>query len=351
MHLVSMSRLVQRQYKAPHRFVCSVGTVLGIAALAVAGTQNAQATALAPTLTSLSVTSVTTPSPSFTFTVSGTNFVLPARRQHGTEVATEEYGQVEATVNSATQITIKVPALEAVTALETLHFYVTTPGAGRSLAASDIAFTILPPVQGTPPTITSLSVSSVTTPSSATTFTVTGTNFIASTTALPFHTDVVSVEWGELRTTVNSSTQLTVNLPAQRKVTTAVVLHLYVENPDGTQSTTASELTFTINPPTPGVPPTLSALSVVSVTPPVRNFSFTVTGTGFVSGKGERNATQVYSEEYGALDTVVNSATGLTVYLDDLRKTVSTPIVLHLYIQNPDGTRSAAASDIVFTIQ
>ncbi len=307
------------------------------------------ASAAAPTITAISVSSVTTPSAAFTFTVTGTNFVQATRRVRGTYVATEEYGSVNATYNSATQLTVSVPTLEAVTSAVTLHFYVSTPGQGRSVAAADQVFTINPPVQGPPPTIAALSTTSVTTPTAAFTFTVSGTNFVAGTTALPFHSEVVSDEWGELKTTVNSATQVTVSMRALPKVKTATTLHLYVENPDGTRSDVASELTFTINPPAPGTPPTLTALSAIGVTTPARNVTFTVTGTGFVTGKGWNNQTTVASEEYGPLDTQVNSATGLTVYLGTFRK-VRTPITLHLYVLNPDGTRSDASTDIVFTI-
>lgn len=324
-------------------------TILGVLLIGAAcGAQRADAAA--PTISSISVSSVTTPSAAFTFTVTGTNFVLPTRRQRATEVATEQYGEVYSTVNSATQITVSVPALEAVKSAIALKLYVVTPGAGRSASSTDVTFTINPPVQGPPPTLVSLSETAVTTPSSAFTVTATGTNFVASTATEPFHTQVVSVELGELSTTVNSATQLTINFRALPKVKTAQVLHLYVENPDGTESSTASELTFTINPPPPGTPPTLTSISATTVTPPVRQFTFSVIGTGFVAGRGERNQTMVYSEEYGELDTVVNSATSLTVYLGTIRK-VKAPIVLHLYVLNPDGTRSAAATDIAFTIQ
>jgi hypothetical protein len=190
----------------------------------------------------------------------------------------------------------------------------------------------------------------VTTPTAAFTFTATGTNFVAGTTALPFHTRLVSVEWGPLRTTVTSPTELTIQMPELRRVRKAVVLHLYVENPDLTQSSTASELTFTINPPVPATPPTLTSLSVTSVTPPVRDFTFTVTGSGFVGGEHERDSSRVWSEEYGPLDTTVNSDTELTVTFRHI-KTVSDPMVLHLYVQNPDGTRSPASEDIAFTIE
>ena len=307
------------------------------------------ALAAAPTITAISVNSVTTPSAAFTFTVTGTNFVQATRRVRGTYVATEEGGPVNAVYNSATQMTVSVPVLEAVTSAVTLHLYVATPGQGRSASSTDQVFTINPPVQGPPPTISALSETSVTTPTAAFTFTVTGTNFAAGTTALPFHSEVVSEEWGELKTTVNSATQLTVSMRALPKVKTATTLHLYVENPDGTRSDAASELTFTINPPVPGTPPTLASTSITSVTTPARNVTFTVTGTGFVTGKGWNNQTVVASEEYGPLDTQVNSATGLTVYLGTFRK-VRTPITLHLYVLNPDGTRSDASTDIVFTI-
>ena len=329
-----------------HRVIGILGVLA--TALGVSGAQTAHAAV--PAITSISVSSVTTPSAAFTFTVTGTNFVLPARRTHGTIVTAENCGPISSTVNSTTQITVSVPALKAVATAQTLELYVETPGQGRSPVASDVAFTIDPPVQGPPPTIVSLSETSVTTPTSAFTFTVTGTNFVVGTTALPYHSKVVSVEWGPLNTTVNSATELTVSLPGIPKVKTAEVLHLYVENPDLTQSSTASELTFTINPPVPGVPPTFTALSASSVTPPVRDFSFTVTGAGFVTGKGERNQSVVYSEEYGPLGTEYNSATQLTVYLGSIRKE-KTAITLHLYVQNPDGTRSAAANDIVFTIE
>jgi hypothetical protein len=428
--------------------------VVPIAVMMLSTAVGAQQTrAAAPTITGISVSSVTTPSAAFSFSVTGTNFVAASRRQRGTEVVTEEYGTVSSSVNSSTQITVKVPALAAVSTAEALHLYVETPGSGRSAASTDVLFTINPPISGTPPTLVSLSQNSVTTPSPAFTFSAAGTGFVAATTALPFHTQMMSVEWGPLPTkvtssteltvympalrkqnslvlhlyavnpdltqssisaeltltinpptqgppptlaslsessittptaafsfmatgtnfvastsaksghtklvsvelgplptTVNSPTELTINMPAIGKVKTPVVLHLYVENPDLTQSSTAAELTFTINPPVPGTAPTLTSLSATSVTPPVRDYTFTVTGTGFTAGRGERNSSVVYSEEYGPLETSGTSATELTVYLGSIRK-VAAPNVLHLYVQNPDGTRSLASEDIAFTIQ
>jgi hypothetical protein len=333
-----------------HLYVVTPGAGRSPSSTDIAFTINPPVPGPAPTLVSLSENSVMTPTAAFTFTATGTNFVAgTAALPFHTRVVSVEWGPLPTTVTSSTLLTVHMPALRKQNT-SVLHLYVENPDLTQSSTASELTFTIEPPTQGPPPTLVSLSETSVTTPTAAFSFTATGTNFVTGASGKPSHTQVVSVEWGPLPTTVNSSTLLTVHMPGLSRVQTAEVLHLYVVNPDFTQSSTASALTFTINPPVPGTPPTLVSLSATSVTPPVRNYSFTVTGTGFVAGKGERNSSAVYSEEYGALETTVNSATELTVYLGYIRS-VSTPIVLHLYVLNPDGTRSPASQDIAFTIQ
>lgn len=334
-----------REAWKPYWFLPALGMLL---LGATANAQKTTTTTALPTLTGLSVTSVTTPSAAFTLTATGTNFVQAMRRQRGTEIASEEYGRMNATVTSSTQMTVDVPVFSPVKTAIVLHIYVETAGVGRSPESADLTFTINPPTPGPAPTLTSLSETSVNTPTRAFSITATGTNFV-SIKATPFHTQVVSVEYGPLPTVVNSATEITVYFPQIRSVSSAVVLHLYVKNPDGAESSTSAALPFTINPPVQGPAPTLTKLSATSVTTPSKDFAFTVTGTNFVSG-GRGDQSVVESEEYGPLETTVNSTTQLTVTLPRIRA-VTTAIVLHLYVKNPDGTRSASSEDIAFTIE
>ena len=105
--------------------------------------------ALTPTLTSLSQNSVVTPTATFTFTVTGTNFVQLAGDPSGhsgghTMLMTEEWGPLPTVVNSDTQLTVTMPAIRGLAKPVVAHFYVSNPGDVRSDVSTDLPFTFNP---------------------------------------------------------------------------------------------------------------------------------------------------------------------------------------------------------------
>src|SRR2546430_290837 len=119
------------------------------------------------------------------------------------------------------------------------------------------------------PTTTSISPSCVTAGSTGFTLTVTGTNFVSTST----------VRWGgtSLTTTFVSSTQLTATVPASL-IATAGTASITVVNPaPGGGSSNAQ--TFTIS-----AAPTISSLSPTCTSAGGGQFTLTVNGTNFVSG-------------------------------------------------------------------
>jgi hypothetical protein len=218
----------------------------------------------APTVSSLSQTSVAAGSPAITLTVTGTN-LLPCSSVQWVN-ASNATSLLNTTYVSATQLSATVPAADFL-ALGTAQVQVGTiqPGGGTS---GQLAFTIVPP------TISSLS--SSTTSSSSTpscsptgfTLTVNGANFVSNSV----------VDWnGSARaTTFVSSTQLTANVQSS-DIASAGTAAITVSN-GGVASAPA---TFTISTSTPAAP-TLTAISPGGATAGTTGFPLVVTGTNFV---------------------------------------------------------------------
>jgi N-acetylneuraminic acid mutarotase len=236
----------------------------------------------APRTASLSPSSATAGGAAFTLTVRGTSFVSTSTVEwEGTGLTT--------TYVSGRELTALVPASDIATAgTATVTVMNPTPGGGTSGA---LTFTIENPL----PTASSLSPSSATAGGAAFTLTVTGTNFVTSSTVL----------WNGagLETKYASATQLTASVPASDiakagKATVTVVN----PTPGGGAS---SGLTFTINNPAP----TAASLSPSSGTAGGAAFTLTVTGTNFVSSS-----------------TVLWNGTGLTTtYVSATQLTASVP--------------------------
>jgi hypothetical protein len=226
-----------------------------------------------PTIASLSPSSATAGGAAFTLTISGTNFVSGAKAAWGTTALTT-------TFVSARQLTAAVPASLIATA-GTASVTVATPG-GTSAGST---FTINPPP---PPTIASLSPSSVTAGGAAFTLTVSGTNFVSGAT----------VNWNgsALSTSYGSATQLTASVPASLIATVGTASVTAT-----TTGGTSAGATFTINRP----PPTITSLSPNSATAGGAAFKLTVNGTHFVAG-----ATVTWGAT--ALTTTLVSASQLT---------------------------------------
>jgi len=179
----------------------------------------------APTITSLNPASATAGGAAFTLTINGSNFVSASTvKWNGSARSTAFI--------SGTQVTVAITAADIATAgTATVTVFNPTPGGGTSNAQS---FTINNPA----PSITSLSPASATAGGAAFTLSVTGTNFLGTST----------VQWnGSTRTTTFvSSTQLTAAIPAS-DIATAGTAQVKVFNP-APGGGLSNSLSFQINP-------------------------------------------------------------------------------------------------------
>ncbi|MGO8734065.1 MAG: beta strand repeat-containing protein [Terriglobia bacterium] len=263
-----------------------------------------------PTITSLSPSSVTAGSGAQTLTINGTGFLSTSTVSYNGSSRTPTF------VNS-TQLTLALASTDVATA-GTYSVSVTnpTPGGGTSSA---VTFTVNNPV----PTLTSLSPSSAVVGAAAQTLTLTGTNFVASST-------VTYNAVAHAATFVNS-TQLTITLSTTDQAT-AGIYAVVVTNP-APAGGTSSAVTFTVNNPVPAI----TSLLPTSVLAGSGAQTLTINGTGFVS-----TSTVSYT---GFSDYTVAyvSSSQLTVSL--LADDVATAGTYSVSVTNPTpggGTSSAA---------
>jgi hypothetical protein len=212
-----------------------------------------------PTITTLSPTGATAGGAAFTLTVNGTNF-------NASSVVNFNGAAKTTTFVSTTQITAAIAAADIATA-GTKPVTVTnpTPGGGTSAAVNFTVSVASNPV----PTLTSISPTSAAAGGAAFTLTLTGTNFIASST----------VNFGAnppLTPTSQTATQLQVTVPAA-DIATAGTVNVTVTNPAPGGGTTAAQV-FTVNNPVP----TITSLAPTSATAGGAAFTLTVNGTNFV---------------------------------------------------------------------
>jgi photosystem II stability/assembly factor-like uncharacterized protein len=224
------------------------------------GTSHAQTFTIdnpVPTAGTLMPSSATAGGAQFTLTVTGTNFVSGSVvKWKGTSLATAYV--------SGTKLTATVPASDiAAAGTATVTVTNSSPGGGTS---NSLTFTIDNPV----PTASTLTPSSAMEGGAQFTLTVTGTNFVTTST----------VKWNgaSLATTFVSATKLTATVPATdiAKAGTASVT-VFNGTPGGG---TSNALTFTIDNPSPSI----TNISPTSTTAGGAQFTLTVNGTGFISG-------------------------------------------------------------------
>ena len=216
-----------------------------------------------PTISGLSPAGATAGSPAFTLTVNGTNFISSSSVLfNGTARVT--------TFVSATQLMAAILASDiASVGIPTVAVSNPAPGGGQSNLVNFSVVAGSNPV----PTISNISPANAAAGSGAFTLTVTGTNFISSSSVL-FN--------GTARTTTFvSATQLTAAILAADVASTGTPL-VVVSNPTPGGGPSNS-VTFTITAPSNPVP-TVTALSPTSVAAGSAGFTLTVTGTNFVSG-------------------------------------------------------------------
>ena len=215
-----------------------------------------------PTLATLSPTSATAGSAAFTLTITGTNFV---------NGATVSFGGVTraATLTNSTQLTTQIQAADVANA-GTPAVTVTnpTPGGGTS---NSVNFSVNTPANPVP-TISSLSPTGVVVGSGALALTVTGTNFISSST--------VNIGGAPRATTFVNSTQLTAAI-LSTDVTSVGTPAITVTNPTPGGGTSNS-VNFNISA-APNPVPTVTTLSPTNVIAGSGAFTLTVNGTNFLN--------------------------------------------------------------------
>ena len=209
-----------------------------------------------PSLTSLSVNKTLVDSPELTLDVVGTGFVSGVTVNFGST-------SLVPTVVSPTQLTILVPKESLATSgVFSLTASNITPGGGMS---NSLDFTVENPA----PALTSISLDNMIAGSADFVLTLTGTQFIASSS--------VGFGGATLTPTASTPTELTVTIPASA-VADGGVYPVLVSN-RGPGGGASNALSFTVNNPAP----TLSALSQKTVLLGSSAFTLSLTGTGFVS--------------------------------------------------------------------
>jgi photosystem II stability/assembly factor-like uncharacterized protein len=179
-----------------------------------------------PSLLSISPTSATAGGATFTLTVNGSNFVAGSKVQWNATKPTTHYV-------SSTQLTATITAADIKTAgTASVTVFNPTPGGGTSGAKS---FTI----DNAIPTLTKLTPSSATAGGAAFTLTVTGTKFVSGSV----------VNWnGSPRTTTYVSATSVKAAILSSDITSSGTAQVSVTNPAPGGGTSATPLTFTINP-------------------------------------------------------------------------------------------------------
>lgn len=263
--------------------------------------------ALPPTITGLTPATAVAGGAAFTLTINGTNFDLTSAAAWGaTALAT--------TYVSATQVTASVPA-NLIASAGTAGITVSTDG-GTTISAS---FTINPP----PPTITSLTPTSVLSSSGTFTLTVNGTNFISGTNA-------TAVRWNytALATAYVSSTQVTATVPSS--VISAGTFNIAVVTASGT----SPSVVFTVN----QAPPVISSLSPGTLYVNTGSFMLYVFGKYFTS-------TTVVNWAGTPLTTTLISGSSLTAIVPASLMTASGSV--SITVSNAGGTSNALSFNVM----
>jgi hypothetical protein len=245
----------------PAADIATAGTVnITVTNPAGGGTSNAQTFTInnpAPTVTSISPTSVAAGGAAFTLTVNGMGFV-------STSVVKFNGVAKTTTFVSATQLTAAVTAADIATA-GTASVTVTNPA--PSGTSNALSFTINNPV----PTLSSISPSSAVAGSAAFTLTVNGVGFVSGAT--------VNFNGAGKATTFVSNTQITAAILAS-DIASPGTANVAVTNPAPTPGQSGVQV-FTISSPNNPVP-TISNLGPTHA-PGGAAFTLTINGTNFVA--------------------------------------------------------------------
>ena len=281
---------------------------------------------LAPTLSSITPTTVQAGSGAFTLSATGTNFAS------GTTILWDG-ASLSTTVNSPTQLTAKVSAQQIANA-GTISIRVMK---SDSTTSGTLSLTITGSSTGGSFSLTAISPSAVAAGSPAFTLTATGTGFVSGAT--------ITLNGTAITTSFDSATQLHATIPAA-DVASAGSITVGVTNPD---KSTTNTLTFTIIAGGLGPAPTLTSInpntSPYGITSPL---SLTATGTNFVTGSA-------IMWNGVAMTTTFVSSTQLTAAIPasefDIPASFFDPTTAtataEVYVLNPDSTVS---NELPFTI-
>jgi trimeric autotransporter adhesin len=219
---------------------------------------------LTPTVTSISPTSATAGSPSFTLTLTGTNFL--ANTTVTWQTANSVQTPLSATFVNSTTLTAVVPS-SLVSDPSSDSVFVTNPGAQIS---KSLSFSVNFPV----PSVSSISPVSAQAGAAPLVLKVNGSGF--------FPQSVVQLNGNAQATDFISGTQVTVAMAASA-LASAATLNVSVLNPTpGGGSSPASP--FTITPFSSNPAPVIASISDQSVGAGWPGFPLTIEGTGFVAG-------------------------------------------------------------------
>jgi hypothetical protein len=211
----------------------------------------------APTLTSLSLSSIGAGSADFALPLTGTQFIADSKVNFGDVVLTP-------TAFTSTELTVTVPASAVVGGGE-FPVTVTNPGPGGGVSSA-LTFTVINPV----PTIAALSQDKVVLGSAAFPLTITGTGFVPQST--------VQFGTSNLIPSAVSPTVLTVTI-TETAMATAGNLTITVTNP-APGGGISNGTRFIVQNPVPVVTTT----SPTSITASVSDVVLTLTCTSFVEG-------------------------------------------------------------------
>ena len=280
---------------------------------------------LAPTLSSISPTTVKAGSGAFTLTATGTHFADGATiLWDGTSLST--------TAGSSTQLTAKVSAAQIANAGSVAIRVMNSD----STTSDTLTLTITPGSGGGTFGLTSISPAAVAAGSPAFTITAIGTGFVSGA--------AITLNGTAIATTFDSATQLHATVPAA-DVAVAGTIQVGVTNPD---KSTTNTLALTVIAGGLGPAPTLTSINPNSGTAGQKDQPITATGTNFVSGS-------MIMWNGAALTTTFVSSTQLTAtipasdfnippaFFDPVKGTVTAQV----FVLNPDSTVS---NELPFTI-
>ncbi len=279
-----------------------------------------------PVISAVTSTNVTTTTATISWT---TNEASDSLVEYG---ATTAYGS--STTLNATKVTSHSQALSGLTAGTTYHYRVKSrDGAGNLGTSGDFTFATSAPPDTTPPVISAVTASSVT----STGATITWTTNEASDSMVEYGT---TSAYGN--TTTLNATKVTSHSQALSGLTASTTYHYRVKSRDAAGNPgTSGDFTFTTSAPPDTTPPVISAVTATNVTTTTATISWTT---------DEVSTSQI---EYGTTTTYGRSTTAnailVTAHSQGLTGLTASTIY-HYRVKSTDKAGNTAISqDFTFT--